>query len=75
MDDLIGSKLQLRKEMVSDHNTKILSEPESDSDNGQRHITHCSSSTEGCWPPPQKKRGKKKKVEFDSKKEQKGSFS
>lgn len=64
MDDSIGSKLQLRKEMVSDHNTKVYR-----INVGQRLITHCSSSAEGgCWQ-------KKTLVEFDSKKKQRGSFS
>lgn len=41
MDDLIGSKLQHRKEMVSDHNTKVYR-----TSVGQRLITHCSSTAE-----------------------------
>lgn len=64
MDDLIGSKLQLRKEMVSDQNTNVYR-----TSAGLRFITHCSSSAEGgCWQ-------KKALIELDSKKKQKGSFS
>lgn len=52
--DLIGSNLQLRKEMVWDHKTKLYRTTNGTAvyrtSAGQRLITHCSSSARGgCW--------------------------